>query len=71
MNNVSQIAAWVVPNIFWIGLLGYLISHPEVAAKWGAIINSLFSKISKGAERRSVALDIQGRLNSFSKYLRY
>jgi hypothetical protein len=69
MNNAGQIVAWVVPNAFWISLLGYLISHPEVAAKWGAIINSLFSKISKGAERRSVALDIQGRLNSFSKYL--
>jgi len=69
MNNIGQTVAWVVPNAFWIGLLVYLISHPEVAAKWGAIINSLFSKISKGAERRSVALDIQGRLNSFSKQL--
>jgi len=67
--NTWQAVAWVLPNAFWIGLLAYLISHPEVAAKWGAIINSLFSKISKGAERRSVALDIQGRLNSFSKHL--
>jgi hypothetical protein len=69
MNNIGQTITWIVPNVFWISLLGYLISHPEVAAKWGAIINSLFSKISKGAERRSVSLDIQGRLNSFSKSL--
>lgn len=69
MINIGQTVAWVVPNVFWISLLVYLISHPEVAAKWGAIINSLFSKISKGAERRSVSLDIQGRLNSFSKSL--
>jgi hypothetical protein len=69
MNNIGQAVAWVVPNAFWIGMLVYMISHPEVAAKWGAIINSLFSKISKGAERRSVALDIQARLNSFSKHI--
>lgn len=69
MNSIGQTVAWVVPNVFWISLLLYFISHPEVAAKWGAIINSLFSKISKGAERRSVALDIQGRLNSFAKNL--
>ena len=69
MSDIGQTVAWVVPNAFWISLVVYLISHPEVAAKWGAIINSLFSKISRGAERRSVALDIQGRLNRFSKRL--
>lgn len=69
MSNIGQTVLWVVPNALWITLFVYLITHPEVAEKWGAIINSLISKISKGAERRSVALDIQGRLNSFSKSL--
>jgi len=69
MSNIGQTVAWVAPNVLWITLLVYLLLHPEVAEKWGAVINSLISKISKGAERRSVALDIQGRLNSFSKSL--
>lgn len=69
MGDIGQTVAWVVPSALWISLFFYLISHPEVAAKWAAIINSLFSRISKGAERRSVSLDIQGRLNSFSKSL--
>ena len=67
MGDVGSILAWLAPNAVWIGVVIYLITHPEVAAKWGAILNSLFSRISRKAEMRSVALDIQGRIDSFSK----
>jgi uncharacterized protein YggL (DUF469 family) len=67
MHNVGSILAWSVPNAVWIGIVIYLVTHPEVAAKWGAILNSLFSRISRRAEMRSVALDIQGRIDGFSK----
>lgn len=67
MGNVGSILTWLAPNAAWVGVVIYLITHPEVAAKWGAILNSLISKISRKAERRSVALDIQGRIDSFSK----
>ncbi len=67
MGNASSIFTWLAPNAVWIGVIIYLIMRPEVAAKWGAILNSLISKISRKAERRSVALDIQGRIDSFSK----
>lgn len=56
----------ITPVLF--GVIIYLITHPEVAEKWGALLNSLASSVSSGAERRSVALDIQGRIDSFSKY---
>ena len=67
MINASSILVWLAPNAVWIGVVVYLITHPEVAAKWGAILNSLFSRISRRAEMRSVALDIQGRIDGFSK----
>ncbi len=52
-----------------IAIIIYLVTHPEVAEKWGGLFNRLFSKIFNSAERRSVSLDIQGRINSYSKYL--
>jgi hypothetical protein len=67
MDDVGSILAWLAPNAAWIGVVIYLVTHPEVAAKWGAILNSLFSRISRRAEMRSVALDIQGRIDGFSK----
>ena len=67
MVDVGSILSWSVPNAVWIGVVIYLVTHPEVAAKWGAILNSLFSRISRRAEMRSVALDIQGRIDGFSK----
>lgn len=67
MGNVGLTVAWLVPNAVWIYVVIYLVTHPHVAAKWGAILNSLFSKISRRAEMRSVALDIQGRIDGFSK----
>lgn len=69
MGNVGSVLTHLVPNAIWIGFVAYLITHPEVAEKWGAIFYSIFSNISKGAEKRTVALDIQGRLDSFSKSL--
>jgi hypothetical protein len=67
MGDVGSIIAWSVPNAVWIGVVVYLVTHPEVAAKWGAILNGLFSRVSRRAEMRSVALDIQGRIDGFSK----
>lgn len=67
IDDVIQIFGWAVPNAAWIGVVIYLITHPEVAQKWGAVFNSWLSRISSGAERRAVALDIQGRIDSFSK----
>ena len=56
-----------LPNVVWVGLIFYLLTHPNVAAKWGSMLSSLFASISKRAERATVALDIQGRIGSFSK----
>jgi len=67
MDNIGSILTWLVPNGVWIGVVVYLITHPEVAEKWGALLNRLFSRISRRSEMRSVALDIQGRIDSFSK----
>jgi len=67
MGNVGSILTWLAPNAVWIPIVIYLSTHPEVAAKWGAIFSRLFSRISRAAEMRSVALDIQGRIGSFSK----
>jgi len=67
MGNVGSILAWLGPNAVWICVVIYLLTHPHVAEKWGAILNRLFSKISRRAEMRSVALDIQGRIDGFSK----
>ena len=67
MVNTGLIIYLLLPNVAWIYLLIYLLTHPEVAQKWGAILSSLFSKISRKSERRSVALDIQGRIDGFSK----
>ena len=67
MGNIGSTLAWLAPNAVWIGVLIYLITHPEVAEKWGAVLNRLFSKVSRRSEKRSVALDIQGRIDSFSK----
>jgi len=69
MGDFGSVLTHLVPNAIWIGIFAYLITHPEVAEKWGAIFWSIFSKISKGAEKRTIALDIQGRLDSFSKCL--
>jgi len=67
MGDVGSILAWLAPNAAWIFVVIYLVTHPEVAEKWGAILYRLFSKISRKAEINSVALDIQGRIGSFSK----
>lgn len=66
VNAVNPIFI-LVPNAVWVSIFIYLITHPEVAEKWGAIFSRLFSRISRRAEMRSVALDIQGRIDSFSK----
>ena len=67
MGNVGLTVAWLVPNAVWIGVVIYLVTHPEVAEKWGAVLSRLFSRISRRAEMGSVALDIQGRIDGFSK----
>jgi len=69
MSDMGSILTWVAPNAIWICVLIYLIIHPELAEKWGALLCNLFSHISRRAEKRSVALDIQGRINSFAKSL--
>jgi len=65
-DPVGQVVSWVTPNILWIGVVIYLITHPEVAEKWGAMLSRLLSGIAAGAERASVSLDIQGKIDSFS-----
>lgn len=67
MNTTVTIILYVVPNVAWISVVIYLIMRPEVAEKWGAIFLRLFYKISKKAEMQHVALDIQGKVNSFAK----
>jgi len=67
MGNIGPILTWLLPNGAWVGVVIYLITHPDVAEKWGALLSRLFSKISRRAELSSVALDIQGKIDSFSK----
>ena len=67
MNTTVTIILYIVPNVAWVSIVIYLITHPEVAEKWGAIFLRLFYKISKKAELGHVALDIQGKINSFTK----
>jgi len=50
-----------------IGFIIYMLAHPEKVDAWAALFSRLFSSISKRAERRSVASDIQARLLSFIK----
>lgn len=69
MNMTFNIPGIIIPNAIWVGLFIYLVTHPEVAEKWGAIFTRLFSNISKRAERRTVALGIQGGIDSFAKSL--
>lgn len=67
MSDVQYVFVVGLPNIAWIGIVLYLVTHPETAEKWGAIISRLFSGIFRRAERASVSLGIEGRINSFSK----
>ena len=66
-GNVDSTLAWLAPNAIWLTVVIYLVMHPHVAEKWGAILSRLYSRISRRAEMRSVALDIQGRIGSFSR----
>lgn len=70
MSNIDVLLRYVLtlgPHGIWIIIILYLVTHPEVAEKWGAILARVFSRISQRAERAHVAWDIQGRVNRFSK----
>lgn len=47
-----------------------VLRNPEKAEKWGAIFNKWLSPIIKSSRKKAVALDIQGRVNEFSKTIK-
>lgn len=69
MNMTFSLPSIIIPNSIWVAVLIYLVTHPEVAEKWGSIFTRLFSNISKRAERTTVGLGIQGDIDSFAKSL--
>ena len=52
--------------IFAFGFI-YLLLNPEKAEKWGSLLYKLFCFVSLSAEKRYIALNIQGQINSFQK----
>jgi len=68
-SNLNQILPWLgYPISFVLGLaILYLITHPETAEKWGAILCKLGAYISTRAEKKHIALDVQSIVNSFKK----
>lgn len=55
--------------VFLLGVLGYVITHPEIVEKWKGILGSGFSWLSAAAERHAVAGTIVYEIDSFAKAL--
>ena len=55
--------------VFLLGVLGYVITHPEVVEKWKGILGSGLSWLSVTAERHAVAGTIAYEIDSFAKAL--
>lgn len=55
------------PTAVLVGVIIYLLTHPEKAEKWGSILYRLFATISHKAEQAHIALDIQACADDFSK----
>ena len=66
--SIDWYSLWPIYSTFpFIGLIIYMIAHPEKIEKWHGLFARLLSFISKRAERQSVSSDIQARLYSFIK----
>jgi len=63
IENLPIVISSSTSMIFLITLL-YVLLHPEVAEKWGAIISRAFIFLGTSWERRTVGLKIQGTLNT-------
>ncbi|RLI74982.1 hypothetical protein DRP04_13975 [Archaeoglobales archaeon] len=64
---------WVIellklsPTLILIFIVIYLLLNPEKAEKWGSLIYKGLCYFSSKAEKRYIALNIQGSINSFQK----
>src|SRR4030043_510859 len=67
MEDIAKVIYTYGPIPILLFIIIYLITHPEVAEKWGGLFNRVFAKLFKSAERHSVSLDIQGSINHYCK----
>ena len=52
-----------------VGVLIYVVLHPEVVEKWASLLYRIIFFITKQGSKKIVKYDIQGRVNEFSKLL--
>jgi len=60
----------LIPAVGLVGVILYLLAHPEKVEKWGSILYRILSVlpiIFRGARRQYVRLDVQGRINDFTR----
>jgi hypothetical protein len=57
----------ISPTALLILIIIYMLLNPEKAEKWGSILVRIFARVNQAAELRTVAWDIQGEINEFSK----